>query len=62
MRTKGSCRFEAYYKAEVFDPRIAAFRPIQKSYASEQLARESFPKGKTCRVVKTTEKGKEILP
>jgi len=62
MRTKGSCRFAAYYKIEVFDPKISAFKPIQKSYQNEELARRSFPKGKTCRIIKTTEQGKEILP
>jgi hypothetical protein len=62
MRTKGSCRFAAYYKVETFDPRISAFRPVQKSYPSEELARAAFPQGKTCRIVKTTPEGKEILP
>lgn len=62
MRTKGSCRFAAYYKIERFDHRIAAWRPIQKTFPSVELA-ELFAKGTgydSYRILRIDEKGVEL--
>jgi hypothetical protein len=64
MRTKGSCRFEAYYKIERFDDRIGAWRPIQKAFPDLKSAKEFA--GKTGyrdqRFLKISELGMEVLP
>jgi hypothetical protein len=62
MRTKGSCRFAAYYKVEWRDERMGVWKVIQKSHASLDGAKASMTKGKTCRVIKVSEKGMEVLP
>jgi hypothetical protein len=56
-RVPGSCRFEPYYKAEVWDPKMMTWRVIQKSCASEAAARGLVSSGRG-RVVTVTEKGK----
>lgn len=61
MRTKGSCRFAAYYKVEWYDRAIMSWRVIQKAYPTELEAKANYKKGYECRLVKTTEKGKEIV-
>lgn len=61
MRTKNSCRFEPYYKAELFDARLCVWRPIQKSFKRESDARNSMPAGAKARVIKITEKGIEVI-
>jgi hypothetical protein len=63
MRTKGSCRFEAYYKIEHYDNRFCVWRVIQKSFSSAAAA-EAFAIGtgyEKTRVIKITEKGIKIL-
>jgi len=42
MRTKGSCRFEAYFKAQFYDPMPGAWRDIQKAFPTEEGARGIF--------------------
>jgi len=62
MRTKGSCRFAAYYKVEHYDQRFCVWRVIQKAFDSITAA-ESFAIGagyEKTRVIKITEKGIEI--
>jgi hypothetical protein len=60
MRTSGSCRFEPFYKVEVWTPHLCAWKVIQKAFKTEQSARQSFPKEGKSRVVKVTEAGYEI--
>jgi len=55
MRTKGSCRFDPYYKVEWYDPTALCWRVIQKAHPTEKQAREAMPKTKTCRLQKVTE-------
>jgi hypothetical protein len=62
MRTKGSCRFAAYYKVEWRDERMGVWKVIQKSHASRDEAELSMPSGKVCRVIKISEKGMEVMP
>jgi hypothetical protein len=62
MRTKGSCRFAAYYKVERYDDKIGAWRPIQKSFPTQKAA-ETFAAGTgyaMWRLLRVTEKGVEI--
>ena len=47
MRTKGSYRFEAYYKLEKYDDRKCCWTPIQKPFPSFTDADKARPKGKT---------------
>jgi hypothetical protein len=61
MRTKGSCRFEAYFKLEKWDDRLLVWKPIQKAFPTIQLAKDARPKGKT-RIMECSETGiKEVI-
>jgi len=62
MRTKGSCRFAAYYKVQFWDERQLAWHDVQKAHAAESEARAAFVAGKRCRVMMITEKGREPMP
>jgi hypothetical protein len=62
MRTKGSCRFAAYYKVQFWNENVLAWHDIQKQHATAEEARASFPKRKKCRVMEVTEKGRNPLP
>jgi hypothetical protein len=61
MRTKGSCRFEPYYKVEWYNHTAFCWHVIQKAYPSEQKARDAMPKDKTCRLQKVTETERTII-
>jgi hypothetical protein len=60
MRTKGSCRFEPYYKAQRFDEKQLAWRDVQKQFATHDEARAAFGKGKW-RVMEITMNGRRPL-
>jgi hypothetical protein len=47
MRTKGSCRFAAYYKIETYDERRCCWRPLQKAFPTYSEADQARPSGKT---------------
>ncbi len=57
MRTKGSCRFEPYYKIQ-FRNQFLAWQDIQQSYDTQEAARLDFPQDKQCRVMEITEHGR----
>lgn len=59
MRTKGSCRFEPYFKVEVWHPLLLCWRPVPKSWPTAVQAERNKPEGKT-RVMKITENGIQI--
>lgn len=56
MRTKGSCRFEPYFKVEVWDKALMCWKPIQKSHQSKEAAESSAPSG-NFRILAITENG-----
>lgn len=60
-RVKGSCRFDAYFKIEWRDETIGAWRPMQKSFATIELAKAAQKAGKTWRVIERSEKGTRVL-
>jgi hypothetical protein len=62
MRTKGSCRFAAYYKVQVWNDRQLSWSDIQKQHPTEDQARNHFINGAKCRVMMVTENGREPLP
>ena len=57
MRTKGSCRFTDYYKVQ-FQNHMLSWQDVQKAFATDDAARAAFIHGKTCRVIRVTEKGR----
>ena len=61
MRTKGSCRFAAYYKVQFYEGRSLTWKDVQKSHATKKEARAAFIAGKKCRVMEVTEKGRNPL-
>lgn len=62
MRTKGSCRFAAYYKVQFMNDRTLCWQDVQKQHATPDDARKAFIKGKTCRIMEVDEKGRRPLP
>ena len=58
MRTKGSCRFAAYYKVQFYEDAQLAWKDIQKTHPSEKEARANFIAGKKCRVMEVTTRGR----
>lgn len=62
MRTKGSCRFEPYFKVQWYDAASMCWRDVQKAHESQSLAVSAFIPGKQCRVMKVMETGREPLP
>jgi hypothetical protein len=62
MRTKGSCRFENYYKVQFWNERQLAWHDVQKSHPTSDDARAAFIPGKKCRVMEVTTKGRNPMP
>ena len=62
MRTRGSVRFDPYYKVQWFDERAMAWRDIQRAHPTEQDAIGAFECGKRCRVMQITMQGRHPLP
>jgi hypothetical protein len=42
MRTKGSCRFETYFKAQFRDPLTLSWRDVQRAFPTQEEAEEIF--------------------
>jgi len=63
MRTKNSCRFEAYYKIEQYNDKLCVWVPIQKAYANLELAKcnQALQSNNQTRIIKITMKSKEII-
>jgi len=59
-RSAGSCRFNTYYKAEVWDPRLSAWRPIQKAHGTEGEARAAVKPGQRGRVAEISTLGRRM--
>lgn len=57
-RVPGSRRFDPYYKAEVWDPKLSVWRPVQKAFGTDAEARGGVRAGQRGRVVTFTEKGR----
>jgi hypothetical protein len=60
-RTAGSCRFDPYYKLEWYDPRIGAWRPLQRSFATFAEAEAARTKSKVWRIFEVTENGRAVV-
>lgn len=56
MRTKGSCRFEPYFKIEIWNRLMHCWNPIQRSYPTQDDAIKAAPAGLS-RVQKITMDG-----
>lgn len=59
MRTKGSTRFDSYFKIQVWEPRSFAWKDIQKAFPSAEEAKEAFPHNKECRVMMISPDGRK---
>lgn len=58
MRTKNSCRFAPYYKAQWYDETQLAWRDVQKQFTTPEDARKAFGNGKW-RVMEITMQGRQ---
>lgn len=58
MRTKGSSRFDDYFKVQTWDGRAMCWRDIQKAHPTIEAAVATYPVGEKCRVMRITEKGR----
>lgn len=56
MRTKGSCRFEPYFKVEVWKAHLVCWTPIQRAHRTEAEAIEAAPCGRF-RIIEVSESG-----
>ncbi len=61
MRTRGSVRFEPYYKVQWFDPVTMAWRDVQRAYTTADEAQDNAIPGKQCRVMVITMQGRAPL-
>jgi hypothetical protein len=63
VRTRGSVRFDAYYKAQWYDPITLAWRDIQKACPTPDTARALFTnQHNTWRIMEITPQGRRPLP
>lgn len=60
-RTRGSARFEPYFKVQWWDATSLAWRDIQKAWPSEAEARAAFPAGREARVMRIAPDGRKPL-
>lgn len=62
MRTKGSCRFAPYFKAQWYDPAALSWRDVQKAHpAPPDLTGAEYDQKKRWRVMMITEKGRSPM-
>jgi hypothetical protein len=61
MRTKGSAKFDPYFKVQYLDPKMVAWVDIQKAYPTLSQAKEAFLADQTCRVMQVTELGRSPI-
>ena len=62
MRTRGSARFQTYYKVQEFDPRSAVWVDVQKAHPTLEAAGAACRPGVRCRIMEITERGRRPLP
>lgn len=63
MRTRGSARFDPYYKVQVWDPRTLAWRDIQRAYPSQWAAASTMlADPRRWRIMCITPEGRYPLP
>lgn len=61
-RSRGSARFEPYYKVQWYDERSMVWRDVQRSHSSRADAESHFISGKRCRLMRISMDGREPLP
>lgn len=66
-RRTGSVRFDPYFKIQVWRDTyngkpLRSWMDIQQTYATEEAAREAFPLGERCRLMRVTMDGREVVP
>jgi len=62
MRTRGSARFEVYYKVQWWDARACAWLDVQRAHPTPEAARAAYRPGVRCRVMGITERGRRPMP
>lgn len=65
MRTKGSARFEPYYKIDRYDPVMGCWRPVGGAFPSIEAAQRAvrvMDDGARYRLLEVTMHGKTLLP
>lgn len=60
MMKKGSCRFQSYFKIEVWHETLACWKPIQRSYATAVLAEGAASQGRF-RIMECDESGFSVF-
>jgi hypothetical protein len=59
-RPSGSCRFEAYYKVELWNKNALAWKGVQKAHPTAAEAFNAAPANVPFRIVTVSEKGREF--
>jgi hypothetical protein len=62
MRTKGSARFDPYYKVQWYDEHAMAWRDIQHAYSTQDEAEAAYVPNHTCRLMLITMHGRSPVP
>lgn len=60
VRTRGSCRFEPYWKVQAWDAPSLAWKDVQKAHPSPEAARSAAPRGVRVRLVEVSESGRSF--
>lgn len=61
MRSKGSTRFDPYFKVQVWEDRSCAWKDLQRSFDTVEAARCAFPAASVCRVMEISESGRKAI-
>ena len=61
MRTKGSCRFDPFYKIEIYSETIFAWKVRQKAYPTKDSALADSPSEGQVRILEVSMEGKKYV-
>lgn len=59
-RDPSSVRFEPYFKAQWWNPRVSAWQDIQRQCFTPEAARELFKPGRENRIMRISPGGREV--
>jgi hypothetical protein len=60
-RRADSARYDPYYKVQWYDARVCAWRDVQKQHPTAEAAAAAYLKGKQCRTMEISPKGRRPL-
>ncbi len=61
-RRRGSVRFAPYFKVQVYRPLDFSWEDIQRQFSDAESARAAYPRGRRCRLMYVTMRGRAPVP